>query len=183
MWVGGKCLNMLWKVRSTTILNIYLILFLSVADSSVTIRRKISFLINSLLLPSMDTISKPLLAIKDGPTLHGSVSSDAPISPSPQSSPKPAPVVHPNSHASIVFDPSSANTSPMALKAMREHSVMESVLSALVDGKFEVDNQVQENCVKCVFASLRFTFRPVDGLFITGSCTHSQSYAMLHSLQ
>jgi hypothetical protein len=30
----------------------------------------------------------------------------------------------------------------MALKAMREHSVLECVLSALVDGKFEVDNQV-----------------------------------------
>ena len=40
---------------------------------------------------------------------------------------------------------------------MREHSVLEGVLSALVDGKFEVDKQVQENCVKCVFAFPRST--------------------------
>jgi len=51
----------------------------------------------------------------------------------------------------MVSDPSSANTSSMALKAMREHNVLDSVIAALVDGKSELDNQVQENLVKYVF--------------------------------
>jgi len=118
----------------------------ALGDSSINVRRKISFLINFLLLPDTNAIAKSQLAIADGPGLHTPGSLDAPT-PSPHT-PSPAPIVHPNSHASIVSDPSSANTSPIALKAMREHRVLDSVIAALVDGKFEVDNQVQENCVK-----------------------------------
>lgn len=127
-----------WQVLRTTL-----------EDSPISIRRKISFLINFLLLPSTNPIAKPLLTIQDGPALRTPVSLDTPTPPSlpsPPQTPKSSPIVHPNSHASIVSDPSSANTSPMALKAMREYTVLESVISVL--SKFEVDSQVQENCVK-----------------------------------
>lgn len=48
---------------------------------------------------------------------------------------------------------------------MREHRILDSVIAALVDGKFEVDNQVQENCVKCVFRDCCPMFCLTDGCF------------------
>ncbi|KIM82029.1 hypothetical protein PILCRDRAFT_820934 [Piloderma croceum F 1598] len=116
------------------------------SDPLITIRRKVSFLINLLLMPATDI--RPL-DIQVGPGLHTPAALDTSTSPLP--SPSPAPIVHPNSHASMVSDPSSVNTSPIALKAMREHKLLDSVITTLVNAQYEVDNQVQENCVKILY--------------------------------
>jgi hsp70-interacting protein len=146
--VGGMYSELLLAVG---LFNYIFSLFLySCTDPSITIRRKVSFFINLLLMPTTD---KRPLDIQVGPALHTPAALDtstSPSLPSPSAS-SPAPIVHPNSHASMISDPSSANTSPIALKAMREHKLLDSVVTALVDAQYEVDNQVQENCVKCVF--------------------------------
>lgn len=113
-------------------------------DSAVAIRRRVSFMINFLLLPTMGATSNQH-GNQNGPALH------TPTSEPSQTSQSPAPVTHPNSHASIVSDPSSANTSTVTLKAMREKNVLGSVIAALVDSQV---HQVQENCVRCVYIIL-----------------------------
>jgi len=138
-------------------------------DPSTAIRRKVSFLINLLLMPTMD---KQSLDIQAGPALHTPAALDttSPSLPSPS-----APIVHPNSHASMVSDPSSANTSSIALKAMREHKVLDSVITTLVDAPYEVDNQVQENGVKCV--SVLASTTSINDIFI--SCSILYTFAVV----
>lgn len=48
---------------------------------------------------------------------------------------------------------------------MREHKLLDSVITTLVNAQYEVDNQVQENCVKCV--SVLASVTSIDDIFIS----------------
>ncbi|KAG6374114.1 armadillo-type protein [Boletus reticuloceps] len=103
----------------------------SLEDSDITLRRKTAFLINTLLIPT---------------------SRDAATTPS---SP-----VHPNSHASMLSDPASVSTSPIATEALQRSesdssSLLDALISALVepvpfgaDGENDRDVEFQENVVR-----------------------------------
>ena len=109
-------------------------------DSDITLRRKTTFLINTLLIPtSRDTSAAPA-------DVHTPSSANAPI--------------HPNSHASMLSDPASASTSPTAMEALQSKSahdstLLDALISALVepvpfgaDGENERDVEFQENVVR-----------------------------------
>jgi hypothetical protein len=70
----------------------------------------------------------------------------------------PAAPVHPNSHASMLSDPSSSETSPATLIALREHGLLGALVSALTaptpygeDGESEGDANFEEIVVRSVF--------------------------------
>lgn len=79
-------------------------------DPDITVRRKAAFLLSSLLAPSGQVAESSA----DGSHVHGG-----------QNQP-----VHQNSHAANLEDPSRANTSPFAVKAMSDHNIT----AAVVDG-------------------------------------------------
>lgn len=137
-------------------------------------------MLNTLLLPTHPPTTSgpaaPFLAIQDGPlpsspaTGTSSTSTSAALHVPTEASPN---VVHPNSHASMLSDPSSTSTSPLVLKAMREEGVLESVLDALVtpvpfgvDGEVEEDVDFEEKCVRQVFYYYKSLVRFVN-LFIS----------------
>ncbi|EIN05153.1 nucleotide exchange factors-like protein [Punctularia strigosozonata HHB-11173 SS5] len=91
-------------------------------DSDVTVRRKVAFLLGALLTPTSTYSDSSPLPSASGPTLHTS----PPPPPDQNSQP-----VHPNSHASMVADPSSANTSPLAVSALAAHGILDKLISAL----------------------------------------------------
>ena len=115
------------------------------ADSNISVRRKTAFLLNSLIIPT--THIPPTSAASSAETnstglaLH---SSDA----RPEQ-------VHPNSHASMLSDPSSISTSPATLKALEEHGILQSLVSAVTapvphgpDGEREGDADFDEKVVR-----------------------------------
>lgn len=97
------------------------------ADSDIKMRRKVAFLLNTLLLQT------------DEPSAATA---------SPQ-------IVHANSHASMLSDPSAASTSALALRALKDNGVLDSVISGLVDfvpfgadGDGNEDLQFEETCIR-----------------------------------
>jgi hypothetical protein len=95
------------------------------------------FLLNSLLIPE-------ILGAPSDP--NGGV--NTPLS-------QTAAPVHPNSHASMLSDPSSKRTSPATLKALREHGLLDALISALItpmphgdDGESEGDIDFEEKVVR-----------------------------------
>lgn len=129
-----------------------------VTDSDIALRRKTAFLINTLLTPtSGETSSAPA-------SVHSPSSTNAPV--------------HPNSHASMLSDPASVSTSPIAMEALHREtasnssSLLDTLICALVepvpfgaDGENERDVEFQENVA-----------RLVDTLPMM--CTRSCSYCM-----
>lgn len=114
-----------------------------VTDSDITLRRKTAFLINTLLIPTSGEAS----SIPAG--VHAPSSANAPV--------------HPNSHASMLSDPSSVSTSPTVVEALQKDkaadgsSPLDALISALVepvpfgpDGENERDADFQENVVRLV---------------------------------
>ncbi|KAI9452258.1 Fes1-domain-containing protein [Russula earlei] len=84
----------------------------ALSDSDISVRRKAAFLLNSLLVPSA----------APGARIHGG------------GPPVGAPVrVHPNSHASMVADPASAETAPETLRALRAHRLLPVVVRELTE--------------------------------------------------
>jgi len=103
-------------------------------DSDITVRRKVAFLLNTLLMRN---------------------DSEAPDAPSnlqtPGSSSAP---VHPNSHAAMVSDPSSTMTSEFAVEALEERGLLQALVRALIvpvpygqDGESEGDADFEEKVV------------------------------------
>lgn len=113
----------------------------SLEDSDINLRRKTAFLLNSLLTPtSEDRLNTP-------DSVHTPSSTNAPV--------------HPNSHASILSNPSSASTSPTTMAALQREtpldgsSLLDALISALVepvpfgsDGESEKDAEFQDNIVR-----------------------------------
>jgi hypothetical protein len=125
----------------------------ALADSDIKVRRRTAFLINALLLPthtSTDSSSTTQSVSTPSHALHTSTS--PPLHSETNTNVNP---VHPNSHASMVSDPHSASTRPLALKAMREDGVLDSVIEALLesvpfgaDGEVEGDEEFEEHCIR-----------------------------------
>lgn len=81
-------------------------------------------------------------------TLHPTASSNA------DSGQLPSAPVHPNSHAEMVADPMSFSTSPITVKALEEHRIIDSLVSSLLspvpfgpDGDREHDVDLEEKVI------------------------------------
>ncbi|KAG2031143.1 armadillo-type protein [Suillus americanus] len=114
-------------------------------DSEIRVRRKTTFLLNTLLLPTSSS------QVNLQPNINLPTSETAP------------PQIHANSHASMLSDPSSVSTSALTLAAIQEEgeegslSLLDALISALiepvpfgVDGEVEKDEEYQENVVRWV---------------------------------
>lgn len=105
----------------------------SLQDPDITIRRKVVFMLNSLLIPLISSDRKPagLLTSSSSTqlTIHPSsqaTSATAIHTPSATSAP-----IHPNSHASLLSDPNSASTSRVTAAALLRYGVLSKVASEL----------------------------------------------------
>ncbi|KAG2117160.1 armadillo-type protein [Suillus discolor] len=115
-------------------------------DSEIRVRRKTTFLLNTLLLPTSSSSQVNLQ-----PNISLPTSENAP------------PPIHANSHASMLSDPSSVSTSALTLAAIQEEgeqggSLLDALISALiepvpfgVDGEIDKDDQFQENIVGILY--------------------------------
>ncbi|KAG0706248.1 armadillo-type protein [Suillus ampliporus] len=135
----------------------------SLEDSEIRVRRKTAFLLNTLLMPISE----------DGVDLQSNISV-----PSSANAP-----VHPNSHASMLSNPSSISTWSITLAALQNESTSEgsSLLDALVsaltepvpfgpDGEKDKDEEFQENIIRILYTFVTY----YNGRF---------SAAQKHSLQ
>ena len=126
-------------------------LTLPMTDSDISVRRKTAFLLNSLIIPTTH-IPRPTPPPPTAPTPStGSNSTSVTIHPS-DARPE---TVHPNSHASMQADPASTSTSPAALKALEEHGILQSLVSAVTtpvpygpDGEGEGDADFDEKVIR-----------------------------------
>ncbi|TDL26802.1 Fes1-domain-containing protein [Rickenella mellea] len=117
-------------------------------DSDITVRRKIAFLLNTLLLPS--TISSSPSSSSGAARIHGDTHEQ------PTADPQ---AIHPNSHGGMT--PGSCETSTMASEAMEKFGVIDSAIDALVnptphgtDGEHEGDADLSEKLVRLLFTYL-----------------------------
>jgi len=85
-------------------------------DADISVRRKIVFLLNTLLTPSTSSSSGDP---SGGPAIHSSATADQPV--------------HPNSHASMMTAPSSTATSASTFQSVQEHGLLSAVVSSIVD--------------------------------------------------
>ncbi len=88
----------------------------ALSDSDIAVRRKAAFLLNSLLIPPAPASTSST----SGTRIHGGpAQSGAPV--------------HPNSHASMVADPASADTATETLRAVREHGMLPVIVRELTE--------------------------------------------------
>jgi len=119
-------------------------------DSDISVRRKTAFLLNSLLLPSE------------------SETDEAGSTPGLSSAP-----VHPNSHASMLRDPSSISTSGITVKALEERGLLTALVGAVTspvphgkDGENEGDVDFEEKVVRllCTYLGFHSGAFPIDAM-------------------
>jgi hsp70-interacting protein len=114
----------------------------ALSDSDIAVRRKAAFLLNSLLIPStpVATTRAPGTRIQGGPA-------------------QPGETVHPNSHASMVADPTSTDTAPETLRAVRAHGLLPVIVRELTeptpygpdgDEGDGCDADLEEKLMRCV---------------------------------
>ncbi|KAI0744577.1 nucleotide exchange factors-like protein [Earliella scabrosa] len=186
-------------------------------DSDITVRRKVAFLLNSLLIPTAPpqtasqsppappvNIQQPLqvptstaavvaasdqlqsLSIQpssESPVsappststavaLSSATSSDAQARSESQSAPgvSPPQTVHPNSHASMVADPSSYSTSPTTARALEEKGILQTLISSLAspiphgpNGETEGDADFEEKVLRALHTYTVGCKRPIEG--------------------
>lgn len=96
---------------------------LRAADSDITVRRKVAFLLNALLVP---TSPEPPRQTSGASSAGGS----AAVLHTSESQPR-APV-HPNSHASMDSDPASTSTSALTREALEQRGLLDALVGALV---------------------------------------------------
>lgn len=110
-------------------------------DSDISVRRKVAFLLNTLLIQDDSELA-------DSPSnLRTPNSSSAPI--------------HPNSHASMISDPSSTMTSQFAMKAMEDRGLLQALVRALTspvpygpDGELDGDPDFEEKILRTLLTYL-----------------------------
>ncbi|KAF9780652.1 nucleotide exchange factors-like protein [Thelephora terrestris] len=114
-------------------------------DSDITVRRKVAFLLNALLIQSDSGLT--------GETSN---------LPTPGSSSAPA---HPNLHASMVSDPSSTRSSQFAVKALEDRGLLQALVSSLTSpvphGELDGDPDFEEQ-VSCAGRFPRGVIRDTD---------------------
>jgi len=110
-------------------------------DSDITVRRKVAFLLNTLLIQS----DSELTGVPSNLRTPGSSSAPA----------------HPNSHVSMVSDPSSTMTSQFAVKALEDRGLLQALVRALTspvpygqDGELDGDPDFQEKLVRTLLTYL-----------------------------
>ena len=86
------------------------------SDSDISVRRKVVFLLNNLLIPSVAAAASSSSSTR----VHGGDQ-------------QAGPAVHPNSHASMVADPVSADTAPETLRALRAHGLLPVLVRELTE--------------------------------------------------
>jgi len=87
-------------------------------DSSIAVRRKVAFLLSTLLIPSEPSPqASPPLSSTDSSGGETSVTARDPV--------------WSNSHASVVSDPSSTTTAPQTVKGLSDYAVLHALVSAL----------------------------------------------------
>ena len=97
-------------------------------DSDITVRRKVAFLLNALLVPtSLPTRPSQYQASS---TPNSSTDNNSVILHPSESHPNEP--VHPNSHSSMLSDPSSISTSDMTREALEQRGLLDALINALV---------------------------------------------------
>ncbi|KAG1829275.1 armadillo-type protein [Suillus variegatus] len=134
-------------VRKMSVADGWSALRMCLEDSEIRVRRKTTFLLNTLLLPTSSPSSQANLQ----PNISLPTSENAP------------PPIHANSHASMLSDPSSVSTSALTLAEIQEEreqwgSLLDALISALiepvpfgVDGEIDKDDEFQENIVRILY--------------------------------
>ncbi|KAI0032637.1 Fes1-domain-containing protein [Vararia minispora EC-137] len=80
-------------------------------DSNIAVRRKLTFLLNTLIMPyNTDTLSSSTTLAGTVPNIHGGVAEQVPV--------------HANSHAAMIAEPGSAATAWATLDAFRKHEIL-----------------------------------------------------------
>ncbi|KAF9526437.1 nucleotide exchange factors-like protein [Crepidotus variabilis] len=107
-------------------------------DPAIPVRRKIVFLLSSLLIPTSSATASsqrspaPLLVgastAAGGPNLHTSDTRPAALAEAPSSDP-----IHPNSHSANLKDPARSETSGLALEAFSAYGILESIITSIVN--------------------------------------------------
>ena len=121
------------------------IIICALSDSDIAVRRKAAFLLNSLLIPSAPaaTTRAPGTRVQGGPAQSGET-------------------VHPNSHASMVADPTSVDTAPETVRAVRAHGMLPVIVRELTeptpygpdgDEGDGCDVDLEEKLMRCVLWS------------------------------
>ncbi|KZT68029.1 nucleotide exchange factors-like protein [Daedalea quercina L-15889] len=142
------------------------VLKIALEDSDISVRRKTAFLLNTLIVPNVHISQSTPTSSPPQPS--GPNSTGLTVHSSDSQPPGDADPVHPNSHASMQSDPSSISTSPMALKALEEHGILQSLISAVTspvphgpDGEEEGDADFDEKVIR----SLHTYVTSCDGRF------------------
>ncbi|RPD63349.1 nucleotide exchange factors-like protein [Lentinus tigrinus ALCF2SS1-6] len=178
----------------------------ALADSDISVRRKVAFLLNTLLIPTSPpqasqqqqptniqgplqapTSTQDVAAAASQPAIQpastsASASTPAPTSTAviavplqesttPSETPAPPPqTVHPNSHASMVSNPSSYNTSSSTAQAFEQKGLLSTLVSSLAtpvphgsDGESEGDADFEEKVLRALHTYTVGCQRPIDG--------------------
>lgn len=125
------------------------------SDSDITVRRKVAFLLNALLVPTSPSASRPppstTIPAAAAPSGTQTAQSNSVIlHPTESNHAEP---VHPNSHSSMA-DPGSFSTSELARDALEQHGLLQALLDALTapvphgpNGDLERDAEFEEKVV------------------------------------
>lgn len=154
-----------WKVRTVRLIIQSILIGSSRTDSDITVRRKTAFLLNAILIPSSPirprpsptttTLPPPSTTAAPSSTntsvvLHPTVHADNTSSTPPNIQTE----VHPNSHASMIADPSSASTSELTIDALENHGLLQALIDSLTspvphgpDGEAEGDPEFEDKVI------------------------------------
>jgi len=106
-----------------------------ILDSDISVRRKVVFLIGTLLIPSDTEIGE------NGPNMNTETSASN--------------IVHSNSHDAMLKDPSSISTSRITLEALENQGLLQSLLTGLItpvpygkDGECDGDVDFEEKALR-----------------------------------
>jgi hsp70-interacting protein len=111
-----------------------------IPDPDITVRRKTAFLLNALLIPCAAAAAAPA-ASSSGTVIR----EDGPSDSAPEAGAGAS--VHPNSHASMVVDPASADTAPATLRALHTHGLLPTLVRELtVPTPYGADGDEGEIC-------------------------------------
>ncbi|KAI0691804.1 nucleotide exchange factors-like protein [Cytidiella melzeri] len=123
-------------------------------DSDISVRRKTAFLLNAILIPTSPTRpSNNSTAL----VLHPTASADSSDPTSNIQTP-----IHPNSHASMLADPTSFSTSELTIDALEDHGLLQVLVDALVtpvphgpDGEFEGDAEFEDKVIGVLYTYVK----------------------------
>jgi hypothetical protein len=113
------------------------------SDSDISVRRKVAFLLMTLLkstnASSTADQQKPGVAatVPLGVVLHRACEREA-MNPN---------IIHPNSHAALLQNPSRTDTAPIARSAFQEHGILDAVVECFLDSH-QADGDFQAYIVK-----------------------------------